>query len=191
MDIAIIKGILSCESVLLQNETFLWQCFQQIITLCKGSVSFHYMYYAFCTLEQLFSKLLSLTYPFNDFNNTADMISMTTDIVWLNWYSPVRDIPQIIMWIFSSLLHIWHHFYKQFQSHDIIPGLLRLQRTTWYVRGQYGILSALLPYVNIEKILDGDIRSRLLQCMSTNYRYMAPCGSDAFKSFLLVLRFVI
>jgi hypothetical protein len=41
-----------------------------------------------------------------------DMLSTTIDTIWLNWDSPVQDVPQIVVRIFSTMLHVWQNLYK-------------------------------------------------------------------------------
>lgn len=147
--IAFMKGVLSCGSMLMQNGSFVQKSFEEIIKFCNGSISVHY--HAFCSLEQFYNKIptsvSSMIIP--------DMLSTTIDIIWLNWDSPVQDVPQIVIRIFSTMLHVWQNLYKLSFCHDIIPDVLsRLHKISWYVKGQYRILGALLPYVDSNQVSD-------------------------------------
>ena len=150
-NIAIMKGILSCGSHLLQNQHFVKKCFDEIVWFCQGPMSLHY--HAFSTLEQFLKLLHSETNV--TLWNIDDMTSATIDLVWLNWGSPVQDVPQTVTRIFTAVLQIWYHHYKHSRCSDIIAGLLsRLQTISWYVKGQYRILGALVPYVESKQVIE-------------------------------------
>ncbi|XP_052103689.1 thyroid adenoma-associated protein homolog, partial [Mytilus californianus] len=190
--IGIIKGMLSCGNKILQNGAFVLKCFHKIINFCRGPLSFHY--HAFNSLEQLLSQVLQIVTVIKVLSADAELmsaipkiVSETIDIVWLNWDSPVQDVPQIVIRIFSGMLQIWQHGYKHCGCHDIIPDLLsRLRNMSWYVKSQYRIISVLLSFMDSQLILDSDIRNRLLLCMSSNY--LAPSGADVYKAFLIKMR---
>ena len=147
--IALMKGVLSCGSMPMQNGTFVQKCFEEIIKFCNGPISVHY--HAFCTLEQFYNKIKTSVSGII----IPDMLSTTIDTIWLNWDSPVQDVPQIVVRIFSTMLHVWQNLYKLSLCHDIIPDVLsRLHKISWYVKGQYRILSALLPYVDSKQVSD-------------------------------------
>ncbi|CAC5396754.1 unnamed protein product [Mytilus coruscus] len=190
--IALIKGMLSCGNKILQNGAFVLKCFHKIINICRGPLSFHY--HAFNSLEQLLSQVLQIVTVIKVLSADAELmsaipkiVSETIDIVWLNWDSPVQDVPQIVIKIFSGMLQLWQHGYKHCGCHDIIPDLLsRLRNMSWYVKSQYRIISVLLSFMDSQLILDSDIRNRLLLCMSSNY--LAPSGADVYKAFLIKMR---
>lgn len=152
--LALLRGILTHWNIFFKKTSFLIFCFEEVMELCIGSLSMHY--HAFTTLEQLLSKVLHLLPSIT----TADIVHVSSSIinvviktVFLNWDSPVQDVPQIVIRIFSLMLQIWQHTYKLGSCHDIIPDLLsHLQSVAWNVKGQYRVISALVPFVDTEKV---------------------------------------
>lgn len=101
--IALIKEVLSCGNQILENGAFVIECFHEIIKFCRGPLSFHY--HAFNTLEQLLNTVLQVVATVikassADTDFTSAIPKIVSEIVWLNWDSPVQDVPQIVIKIF-------------------------------------------------------------------------------------------
>ncbi|XP_033735737.1 thyroid adenoma-associated protein homolog isoform X2 [Pecten maximus] len=202
--ICLVKGIVACSSTELlcyhgnnQSNTFITDLFPVIVGYCCGPINLHF--HSFSLLLSWYKKCSICLTKNDNFHveciERSDIFSQTLNLVYLNWDSPVEDVAEIVGEIFRMMLECWNTITTKNKTspnnidNDLSgKALSKLETTPWYVKGKYRILAVLLSYVDQDKILTRcpEIRQHLQQCMSTNY--LAPCGADVYKAFLLQIR---
>ncbi|XP_021346586.1 uncharacterized protein LOC110445988 isoform X1 [Mizuhopecten yessoensis] len=202
--VCLLKGVIACTSAETlchhadnQSSTFITDVFPVIIGYCSGPINLHF--HSFSLLLSWFKKFSMCLLQSTNFHIEClegnDIFSKTLNLVYLNWDSPVEDVADIVGEVFRMLLGCWSTIATKYKTRltdfdNDLPGgaLSKLETTPWYVKGKYRILAILLSYTDQEQILVRcpQIRQHLQRCMSTNY--LAPCGADVYKAFLLQIR---
>ena len=83
------------------------------------------------------------------------------DCIWLNWDSPVDGVSEYVLEIFRRLLKIWWACVEDGSSNysSLCQELFeRVVSMAWHSRTRYKPLSLLLPYIDCEKVGDGNLR---------------------------------
>ncbi|XP_053378455.1 thyroid adenoma-associated protein homolog [Mercenaria mercenaria] len=196
--ISLIRGVVACGrtdilfadcSVNKGTSQLLFEhLFEYICVLCRGDITLHYQ--AFQILLLWYTKLTKTPSSLEKIistNNITSTLESTLEIVVLNWDSPVEDVPEAVVDIFSCMMSVWE------TMKDAVPDfpssiLKLLLSTQWYVKGRYRILAVLLKYVDAQKVLDGnpEIQAQLLQCLTTNH--LASSATNVYRAFLQHLK---
>lgn len=159
--IAMVKGILACASDdclafhSKDSVPFCVELFSEVHEFCMGPLSLRY--HAFSLLQTWFTKFLHLVsseaVQSKDFIESC-LIKKTLDIVWLNWDSPVDDVSELASESLKCLFEVWEvaHKEKDWKNtedpDDFYSSIfLKLMSVPWYIKGQYKVMSALVPYV--------------------------------------------
>ncbi|KAJ8308353.1 hypothetical protein KUTeg_013227 [Tegillarca granosa] len=199
--LSLLKGVVACSDTKVlsykkSSECYIVRLFSVIYKFCKGPVIFQYQ--AFNLLCLYFKRLYKLAtdkdLTLNIFADNVNIVELTLELVWLNWDSPVEDVPDFVIQTFTLLLELW-----AFENENIniskrkllnLPeiALLKIMNMAWYTKGKYLIFSAILPYINSNQVLNDhpQIKQHLIKCLSTNY--LAPSGGDLYKAFLMELK---
>lgn len=139
--------------------SFLTNLFPVISHFCQGPIKLHY--HAFSLLQSWYKKLVislsddkQLILPRK--NCGTDIFDTTLNLVFLNWDSPVEDVPVIVGDVFKLLLESWNIIVKKDRGNigrDIPSEVLeKLMKKPWYIKGKYRIFVAVLPYLNDEQV---------------------------------------
>ncbi|KAL4237396.1 hypothetical protein ACF0H5_002114 [Mactra antiquata] len=192
--VAILRGIVACgnSDILFldcshgnqKTVPFFYKLFEYILVLCEADLTVHYQ--AFLMLQIWYSRLdkisSTLESSLNGFNSTS-ILESSWSIVLLNWDSPVEDVPEIVVNVFTSMMSVWARIKD---LHVEFPDyvLKNLLNTPWYVKGKYRILAALLKYVDLDKVYDerGELQHQLLHCLTTNH--FSSSATNVYKAFL-------
>lgn len=161
--VALLRGVVSCgnKDILLadgvvpmdESPILFQQMYQYICVLCQGDITLHYqafqillLWYARLTKipSILESKILK-----SHFTSTSES---TWNLVMLNWDSPVEDVPEAVVDIFSNMMSVWETA-KDIEPHFPQRILKTLLSAQWYVKGKYRILASLLKFVDAQKVL--------------------------------------
>ena len=162
--VAMVKGMLACASdkcLAFHSREYVPFCvelFTEVHEYCMGPISLRY--HAFNLLQTWFSKFLHLVstdaVQCKNFIQSY-LMRKTLDIVWLNWDSPVDDVSELATGSLKSLFEVWEVAHKdqgRLSGKDPSPFyssiLLKLKSVAWYMKGQYRVMSALVPYVGSE-----------------------------------------
>nr|XP_022333463.1 thyroid adenoma-associated protein homolog [Crassostrea virginica]XP_022333464.1 thyroid adenoma-associated protein homolog [Crassostrea virginica] len=196
--VAMVKGMLACASdkcLAFHSREYVPFCvelFTEVHEYCMGPISLRY--HAFNLLQTWFSKFLHLVstdaVQCKNFIQSY-LMKKTLDIVWLNWDSPVDDVSELATGSLKHLFEVWEVAHKdqdRLSGKDPSPFyssiLLKLKSVAWYIKGQYRVMSALVPYVGSQFIISEypTLPGDLLKCMTTNY--LASASADVYKTLV-------
>uniref|UniRef100_K1PGZ0 Thyroid adenoma-associated protein n=1 Tax=Magallana gigas TaxID=29159 RepID=K1PGZ0_MAGGI len=200
--IAMVKGMLACSSdecLAFHSKEYVPFCvelFTVVHEYCMGPISIRY--HAFNLLQIWFSKFLHLissdAIQCKDFIQSY-LMRTTLDIVRLNWDSPVDDVSELATGSLKYLFEVWEMAHKEkdrksSKDPDSFYSsiLLKLKSVPWYIKGQYKVMSALVPYVGSHYIIREypALAEELLKCLTSNY--LASASADVYKALVADLR---
>lgn len=165
--LSLVKGLVACSDTKVLSykrncECYIVRLFSVIYNFCKGPVIFQYQ--AFNLLSLYFKKLHKLAMDknvtLNVFADNVNIVELTLELVWLNWDSPVEDVPGFVMQTFTLLLDLWA-FENENENVDILKrellnlpeiALSKIMNMAWYTKGKYLIFSAILPYIDSNQV---------------------------------------
>ncbi|XP_061173032.1 tRNA (32-2'-O)-methyltransferase regulator THADA-like [Saccostrea echinata] len=200
--IAMVKGMLACASDIClafhskDSVPFCVELFSVVHEFCMGPISLRY--HAFNLLQTWFNKFLHLVS--SELIQSEDFIDSclnkkTLDVVWLNWDSPVDDVSELAADSLKCLFEVWQVAHKEKKMeddndpHKFYSSILqKLKSVPWYIKGQYKVMSALVPYLGSQFIVSEypDLPKELLQCLTTNY--LASAAADVYRTIVTDLR---
>lgn len=167
--------------------------FEYTKILCQGSLTLHYHAFEILILwyknwTKLYSCLeISMEKCSIEIDSTktafASILEQTVELVILYWESPIKDVPESVVDVFSLAMSVWMDVKEKML--DFPNRILKLLLDTpWYVKGKYRILAILLNYFDSCKILteNPEIQSQLLNCLTTNH--LASSATNVYKSFV-------
>ncbi|XP_072521074.1 tRNA (32-2'-O)-methyltransferase regulator THADA [Salminus brasiliensis] len=110
-----------------------------------------------------------------------------TQIIWNNAESPLEGVSEAVRNAFCVFLDIYELDCQRSGDSEkqlYMELLHRIAELPWESKAKYSPLSALLPYVGTDKVLEQypTLPSHILKCLSTNH--LAPCASEIYKSLL-------
>lgn len=164
--IAMVKGMLACSSdecLAFHSKEYVPFCVELFTVAheyCIGPISIRY--HAFNLLQIWFSKFLHLIS--SDVVQCKDFIQSylmrtTLDIVRLNWDSPVDDVSELATGSLKCLFEVWEMAHKErnrksSEDPDSFYSsiLLKLKSVPWYIKGQYKVMSVLVPYIGSHNV---------------------------------------
>lgn len=155
--LSLLNGIVACgcDKILhysQDGDLFYFQLFKQICSHCEGPVSFHY--HAFHLLLLWYKKLKATLKDLRKKNISSETIhhifTKTLQLIWLNWGSPVEDVPGLVTDIFRFLMDAASMVLMLSKMIEIVFDKMTL--TPWFVKGKYRVLSILQHYVGIEQV---------------------------------------
>lgn len=156
------------------------QLWQYIYSLCQGDLTIHY--HAFQILSLWLTRLTKVASNLKSgklvdqcsskikseksvtqcslvvesemlVNFCTSVVKSIWELVMLNWDSPVEDVPEIIVEIFSKVLTVWELMTSGIS--DFVDDVLKvILESPWFVKGKYRVFALLLKYVNTEKVLN-------------------------------------
>ncbi|XP_062621565.1 tRNA (32-2'-O)-methyltransferase regulator THADA-like [Saccostrea cucullata] len=200
--IAMVKGMLACasDSCLAfhskDSVPFCVELFSVVHEFCMGPISLRY--HAFNLLQTWFNKFLHLvSSELIESENFIDscLNKKTIDVVWLNWDSPVEDVSELAADSLKCLFEVWQVAHQEKKTEDGDEAhqfyssiLLKLKSVPWYIKGQYKVMSALMPYLGSQFIVREypDLPEELLRCLTTNY--LASAAADVYRTIVSDLR---
>ena len=142
---------------------FLYDC---ILALCNGDITVHYQ--AFQTLSLWYvrvSRLLSSKEVeiVGLVSRLPPLLESTLAQVVTSWASPVDDVPEIVVEVFSTMMTTW----ASMQAHPALstqpdmraqaPDLVAqisdtIRNTPWHVKGKYRVWAAAIKYMQGEQV---------------------------------------
>lgn len=161
-----VKGMLACSSdecLAFHSKEYVPFCVELFTVAheyCTGPISIRY--HAFNLLQIWFSKFLHLIS--SDVVQCKDFIQSylmrtTLDIVRLNWDSPVDDVSELATGSLKCLFEVWEMAHKErnrksSEDPDSFYSsiLLKLKSVPWYIKGQYKVMSVLVPYIGSHNV---------------------------------------
>ena len=159
--IALLRGIVACGNqnmlistnmtlgALNSTEPNLFQIWPYIQSLCQGDLTVHYQ--SFQILALWFARVLKSTSSLKSEHQMTTILKSSWELVVLNWDSPVEDVPELIVDIFTQAMTLWG-FVKQ-DMPTFADDILKItQDTPWFVKGKYRIFAVLLKYINLDQV---------------------------------------
>nr|XP_057925831.1 thyroid adenoma-associated protein homolog isoform X2 [Doryrhamphus excisus] len=119
--------------------------------------------------------------------NCSSLQQQLISIIWTNAESPVEGVSDCARVAFSLLLDVYEMDCVQFGDTAkplYLPLLHRIIQLPWESKAKYHRLSALLPYLGTDKVLDqyAELPDHLLKCMSNDH--LSPSGSELYKCLI-------
>ncbi|XP_058014598.1 thyroid adenoma-associated protein homolog isoform X2 [Ahaetulla prasina] len=123
--------------------------------------------------------------------DNSGLLQRLSKIVWNNAESPAEGVSDFVHSSFRILLEIYSLECDRFGDLERILFREYLQRVIfmpWEARARYFALSAILPYLGPQKVLEiyTDLPQHLFNCLSTNR--LCPVASDLYKTLLRLQR---
>ncbi|XP_066509917.1 tRNA (32-2'-O)-methyltransferase regulator THADA-like [Hoplias malabaricus] len=197
--LAVARGLLTCckKDILISRHTNNGTCllldglFPLISTLHKKKLNYQYhVFQVFIMwLKSLKECLLEISEMIDAplLGQGSSLRHTLAQIIWNNAESPVEGISDSVRSAFSLFLEIYDLDCQHSGDSEkslYVELLQRIAELPWESKAKYSPLSALLPYVGTDKVLEQypALPCHILKCLSTNY--LAPCASEIYKSFL-------
>ncbi|KAK3538827.1 hypothetical protein QTP86_015956 [Hemibagrus guttatus] len=110
-----------------------------------------------------------------------------TQIIWDNAESPIEGMSESVRTAFTLFLEIYEldcRLSGDAEKRLYVDLLHRIAELPWESRAKYSPLSALLPCMSTDKVLEQypALPSHIYKCLSTNH--LAPCASEIYKLLL-------
>ncbi|XP_041856056.1 thyroid adenoma-associated protein homolog isoform X2 [Melanotaenia boesemani] len=198
--LAVTRGLLTCcrPHILLSSCDdaaptclLLEGLFPLVYVLCEEKLDFHYFVLEVLTLwlkrvkecvVDLWKMTAARLLPDN-----SSLRQQLIHVIWTNAESPVEGVPEFASSAFIQLLNLYEMDCEQFCDAEktfyatLLQRIMKLPREA---KAKYHHLSALLPYLDTNMVLDQyvEIPSHLLKCLSTNH--LSPCGSELYKCLI-------
>ncbi|KAM7416659.1 hypothetical protein PAMA_018626 [Pampus argenteus] len=193
------RGLLTCcrPPVLLASYTNATECllldglFPLVYALCEEKLDCHHFAFEVLTLwlkkvKECLADIWKMT-GVRFLPDNSSLQQQLIHIIWTNAESPVEGVSEIVRSAFCLLLDLYEMDCKQFGDTEKSLYLTLLQqiiKLPWEAKAKYHRLSALLPYLGTDMVLDVyvEIPNHLLKCLSTNH--LSPCGSELYKCLI-------
>ncbi|XP_026787175.3 thyroid adenoma-associated protein homolog isoform X1 [Pangasianodon hypophthalmus] len=197
--LSVARGLLTClrKNILVRQNTGKQTCllldglFPLVSDLLREKLDCHYYVFQVFILwlksvKECLPEIREISgAPFlEEGSNLRDKL---TQIIWDNAESPVEGVSESVRTAFSLFLEIYEldcQLSGDTEKRLYVNLLRRIAELPWESRAKYSPLSALLPYVGTNKVLEQypALPSHIYKCLSTNH--LAPCASEIYKLLL-------
>ncbi|XP_054630132.1 thyroid adenoma-associated protein homolog isoform X2 [Dunckerocampus dactyliophorus] len=162
-----------------------------LYALCEEKLDCHYLAFEVFTLwlkkvrecvEDIWKMTGGRLLP-----DCSSLQQQLISIIWTNAESPVEGVSDCARVAFSLLLDVYEVDCEEFGDTEkpLYQTLLqRIIQLPWESRAKYHRLSALLPYLGTDKVLDqyAELPDHLLKCMSNDH--LSPSASELYKCLI-------
>ncbi|KAA8592239.1 hypothetical protein FQN60_017694 [Etheostoma spectabile] len=198
--LAVSRGLLTCcrPHILLSSHLdatemclLLKGLFPLVYALCEEKLDCHYFAFEALTLwlkkvKECLADIWKMT-GVRLLSVDRSLQQELIHIIWTNAESPVEGVTEFVRIAFCLLLDLYEMDCEQFCDTEktlYFTLLERIIKLPCEAKGKYHRLSALLPYLGTDMVLDqyAELPNHLLKCLSTNH--LSPCGSELYKCLI-------
>ncbi|XP_052768692.1 thyroid adenoma-associated protein homolog isoform X2 [Mya arenaria] len=176
---------LQTEAGHLQSQTFMTELFSYIHTLCQGDLTIHFQ--AFQILSLWYIRLTKFLTSQQDVDIGTTLVTIqesTLNLVVLNWDSPVADVPEAVVEVFTSMMTVWVSLKGEMPDFPANVASM-LMSTPWHVKGKYRVWAAALKYCQPEQYGCESMENHMLRCLTTNH--LAASSAALYKASITLL----
>ncbi|KAJ8286052.1 hypothetical protein GJAV_G00034000 [Gymnothorax javanicus] len=185
------KDILTCPLDGNQTCLILDGLFPVVSTLCEENLDCHYyVFQVFILWLKRLKDCLDEIWEVRGaplLQEESRLQQRLIQVIWNNAESPVEGVSEFVHSSFRLLLEIYSLDRQRFGDTErplYFTLLRRISALPWDAKAKYFPLSALVPYIGINKVLEQfpELPCHLVKCLSTNH--LSPFAMDVYKSLM-------